>query len=68
MNLMDMAYVNYMAEAEGLLPTRTGKLNAIANELRNIYDPTNDDLERIMIKYGITELTADEMKYIGSRV
>lgn len=69
MDPMDIAYMGFMAEEEGLLDTRRGKLNAIANDLNRVPGEAGyDDLREICIRHGVRELSAEEMQYIGSKV
>jgi hypothetical protein len=57
-----------MAEAEGELPTRTGRLNAVIKDIKKIPTPTidSDTLVSILNKNGIElkSLTQKEFNYI----
>lgn len=58
----------FYAEAEGKLPTRTGKINAIINWLKN--QSGNKilalDFYNLCEDYGLDDLSAKEQKYIES--
>ena len=47
--MTNMSYYFYMAEAEGLLPTRAGKINAVINAVKEY--PRYDDLSDREIRY-----------------
>lgn len=58
----------FYAEAEGLLPTRTGKINAIINWLKS---QSGDkilalDFYNLCDDYDLNDLSAKEQKYIES--
>jgi len=65
----DMAYIFFMAEAEGMLPTRAGKINAVINDIKNYPCPTIDfDIFcYILNRHGLSynELTQKEINYIN---
>lgn len=67
---MDFAELMFMAEAEGCLPTRTGKINAIIKAIKNYPSPVIDQsvFESIVNHYGINpqSLTRRELNYINS--
>ena len=58
----------FYAEAEGLLPTRTGKINAVINDIKNYPASSIDfaEFELILKNNGLCydELTASEIDYI----
>ena len=70
--MMNMSYCFYMAEAEGLLPTKTGKLNAVIADVKKYPEPSIDlyHLEQILNKHGLTcdELTAKDFAYIENGI
>lgn len=65
---MNFPELFYMAEAEGELPTRTGRLNAVIKDIKKIPAPTIDSYTLISIlnKNGIElkSLTQKEFNYI----
>lgn len=69
---MDFAESMFMAEAEGYLPTRTGKINAIVKAIKNYPSPVIDQsvFESIVNHYGINpqSLTRRELNYINSAI
>ena len=69
---MDMSYVFYMAEAEGLLLTRVGKLNAVIKDIKKYPEEVADTfvVEKILNKYGlsISSLSSKEINYIEREV
>ena len=69
---MDFAELMFMAEAEGYLPTRTGKINAIVKAIKNYPSPVIDQsvFESIVNHYGINpqSLTRRELNYINSAI
>ena len=69
---MDMGYVFYMAESEGLLPTRIGKINAIIKAIRTYPAPSIDihTFHFIVREHGINpeSLTSREIRYINSAI
>ncbi len=69
---MDFAELMFMAEAEGYLPTRTGKINAIVKAIKNYPSPVIDEstFEAIVNHYGINphSLTRRELNYINSAI
>lgn len=62
----------YMAESEGLLPTRLGKLNAAIKEIKNYPTPTIDEetFVYIMDKCNLDykSLTQKELNYILAEI
>ena len=69
---MDMSYCFYMAETEGLLPTRTGKINKLIKKVIEYPSDTIDGFafETIANSCGIDPetLTGREWKYINSAI
>jgi len=69
---MNMSYYFYMAETEGLLPTRTGRINAVIKEIKKYPKPTIDfdEFEKILKKYKLqyTDLTDREIRYIDASI
>lgn len=69
---MDFAELMFMAEAEGYLPTRAGKINAIVKAIKNYPSPVIDEstFETIVNYYGINphSLTRRELNYINSAI
>ena len=65
---MNFPELFYMAEAEGELPTRTGRLKAVIKDIKKIPTPTidSDTLISILNKNGIElkSLTQKEFNYI----
>ena len=65
---MDFAEMMFYAEAEGLLPTRAGTINAIIKDIKD--DPRatidQDDFEEILSYHNLTlsDLTRREFDYI----
>ena len=70
--MMTFAQTMFMAEAEGLLPTREGKINAVINEVKNYPMPIIDQIhfERILNCYGlnINDLSDKELRYINASI
>ena len=60
----------FYAEEEGLLPTHTGKLNAVIREVKEYPGEVipQDAYEAILNKYGMSfdTLTIDDIKYINA--
>ena len=65
---MNFPELMFMAEAEGQLPTRMGRLNAIIKDIKNFPAPAidSDILISILNKNGIElkDLTQKEFDYI----
>lgn len=66
--MIGMAETFFYAEAEGLLPTRAGRINAAINEVKTL-NPANVDmnvLKYILEKHNIpfNSLTNREKRYI----
>ena len=69
---MNFAELMFYAEAEGMLPTRTGKINAIVKDVKNYPSPVIDEetFVNIVESHGIryNSLTNRELKYINSAI
>jgi len=69
---MTFAEMMFYAEAEGLLPTRTGKLNAVITDVKKYPAPSIDiyHLEQILNKHGLTynQLSRKELRYIENGI
>ena len=69
---MELAEMFYYAEAEGKLPTRTGKINAVIRDVKAYPGSTIGiyEFEKILKKYGLSygELTPREIQKINSGI
>ena len=69
---MELAEMFYYAEAEGKLPTRAGKINAIIRDIKNYPASTIEmnEFEEILNRYGLTfkMLTDREIQRINSSI
>lgn len=69
---MNIEYYFYMAEAEGLLPTRAGKINAVINAVKEYPRPEIEfsEFEKILEKYGLRydDLSDREIRYINASI
>ncbi len=69
---MDMTELFFMAESEGQLPTKQGKINATINTLKKIprYRLGYEELETALEENGLTmkEISPKEIRYISSQV
>lgn len=67
---MKFSELMFYAEAEGLLPTRAGKINAVIKDINNIPYGYEIDLEQILNKYGLcsSELSDREIRYINASI
>ena len=69
---MKFAEMMFYAEAEGLLPTRTGKLNAVIRDIKAYPAAAIDTytFEEILNKHGLTfaELSQKELNYINTQI
>lgn len=67
---MKFSELMFYAEAEGLLPTRAGKINAVIKDINNIPYGCEIDLEQILNKYGLcsSELSDREIRYINASI
>ena len=64
--------VLYMAECEGLLPTRAGKINAVIRAIKG-YPGSSidmDDFRKILNDYGLNyeDLSEREIRYINAKI
>lgn len=70
--MMTFAQTMFMAEAEGLLPTRAGKINAVINDVKKYPSPTIGfkEFETILKKHGLCyeKLTNREINYINASI
>lgn len=70
--MMTFAQTMFMAEAEGLLPTRAGKINAIINDIKKYPCSTIGfkEFELILERYGLCydKLTDREIRYINASI
>lgn len=64
---MDLAYGLFMAESEGLLNTRTGKINAVIKELQGV--PTRllstDYVLQVCSECGLEDVTQADLDKIA---
>ena len=64
----DMSYYFFMAEAEGLLPTRTGKINAVIHDMKDLSYHTIEfpEFAQILENHGLKyqQLTDKEIQRI----
>lgn len=62
----------FYAEAEGLLPTHEGKINAVINDIKDYPNPTIEfrEFEMILKKHGLCyeRLTDREINYINASI
>ena len=69
---MDIFETFFYAEAEGLLPTRAGKINAVINEIKANPNLEIDfsTFEEILHNHGLNyeDLTNREIKYINAKI
>ena len=69
---MDLFYTLYMAEAEGLLPTRAGRINAAIADIKADPRPTlsMDEFEEILDKHDLTynSLSKRELNHINTAI
>ena len=70
--MTNMSYYFYMAEAEGLLPTRAGKINAVINAVKEYPRPEIElsEFEKILESYGLryNDLSDREIQYINTSI
>ena len=70
--MTNMSYYFYMAEAEGLLPTRAGKINAVINAVKKYPRPEIEfsEFEKILENYGLRydDLSDREIRYINASI
>lgn len=69
---MEFSEMMFYAEAEGLLPTRAGKINAAINIIKNDPRPyiDSDEIKEIIENQGIdfNSLSRREVKYINAMI
>lgn len=69
---MKFAELMFYAEAEGLLPTRAGKINAVIRDIKNFPSPTIDFMQfkTILSQYDLNydDLTDLEKRYINAKI
>jgi len=69
---MRFAEMMFYAESEGLLPTRTGKLNAVIRDIKNYPSPAieQDVFENILNTHdlSINDLSRKELSYIENAI
>lgn len=69
---MNFFELMYYAEAEGLLPTRTGRINAVIEEIHNWSKPyiTFEEFNALLEAHGLKyeDLTQRELNYIDTCV
>lgn len=67
---MTFPEVMFYAEAEGLLPTRAGRINAVIKDIKNSPNPYIDylEFEKILKGHGLKydELSTREKNYIDA--
>ena len=69
---MNFSELMFYAEANGLLPTRTGKIEAVINEMKKNYYSIMDFpvFNQILEKNGLSydQLTDKEIQYITAKL
>ena len=69
---MTFPEVMFYAEAEGLLPTRAGKINAVINAVKKYPRPEIEfsEFEKILEKHGLhyKNLSEKEIRYINASI
>ena len=69
---MQFAEMMFYAEAEGLLPTRAGAINAVIAEIKRIPRPAIkfSEFEEILEKHGLRyeDLSSREIRYINASI
>lgn len=69
---MKFAETMFYAEAEGLLPTRLGKINAVINAVKEYphYEIEFSEFEKILEQHGLKykELSNQEIQYINDNL
>jgi len=62
----------FYAEAEGLLPTRAGRINAVINDIKKDPRPAIEfsDFEKILENHGFeyNDLSEREIRYINASI
>jgi len=70
--MLSFGEMMFYAEAEGLLPTRAGRINAVINDMKDWpYDTmSQDDFEKILVEHELDydDLTQKEIDYILSKL
>ncbi len=70
--MLSFGEMMFYAEAEGLLPTRAGRINAVINDMKDWpYDTmSQDDFEKILVEHKLDydDLTQKEIDYILSKL
>ena len=69
---MNFSQMMFMAESEGLLPTKEGKINAVINDLRYNYHGTIEfsTFEDVLEEHGLSynELSERDLRRINSSI
>lgn len=69
---MQFSEMMFYAEAEGLLPTRAGKINAVINDIKDHPSPkiSFDEFNEILHDHGLkyTDLSDKDLRYIEARI
>ena len=69
---MTFSETMFYAEAEGLLPTRAGKINAVINAIKNYPHATIEFFEfnQLLKEYGLAyeDLSEREIRYINASI
>jgi len=69
---MTFAELMFYAEAEGLLPTRAGKINAVINDIKRYpgFEIDFSEFENILKKHGLKykDLSNREIRYINASI
>ena len=70
--MLSFGEMMFYAEADGLLPTRAGRINAVINDMKDWpYDTmSQDDFEKILVEHELDydDLTQKEIDYILSKL
>jgi hypothetical protein len=70
--MMTFSETMFYAEAEGLLPTRAGRINAVINDIKKDPHPAIEfsDFEKILKNHGFeyNDLSDREIRYINARI
>ena len=70
--MLNFGEMMFYAEADGLLPTRAGRINAVINDMKDWpYDTmSQDDFEKILVEHELDydDLTQKEIDYILSKL
>ena len=70
--MMTFPEMMFYAEAEGLLPTRAGRINAVITEIKNFPGFTLEfsDFEKILKNHNLCykDLTNQELRYINASI